>query len=100
MEEGEDLVEGARRELAEETGLRVEHLRQVGAFGKPGRDPRKWVVSVAIGAVIDPKNHHPSAGSDAREVRWFPLAELPPLAFDHAEIIAEAVRLLLPPPRL
>jgi 8-oxo-dGTP diphosphatase len=98
VEEGEDLVEGARRELLEETGLEVPHLRQIGAFGKPGRDPRKWVVSVAFGTLIDAEKFHPSAGSDAREVRWFPLAGLPQLAFDHSEIIAEAVRLLLLPP--
>ncbi|WP_405223015.1 NUDIX domain-containing protein [Lentisalinibacter sediminis] len=91
VEMDEDLESAARRELAEETGLEAGPLVQVGAFGRPGRDPRGRVVSVAWtgGPAVD--EALPEAASDAAEVRWFPLDDLPELAFDHGEIIAAAL---------
>jgi 8-oxo-dGTP diphosphatase len=86
----EDLSDAAVRELQEETGITVRYLRQVGAFGRPGRDPRERVISVAFGAIIPSTGLTLAAGTDAANVRWWPFDPLPPLAFDHGEIVKAA----------
>jgi 8-oxo-dGTP diphosphatase len=93
VEDREPTVEAARRELDEETGLgSAGRLRLVGVYDTPGRDPRGWTVSVAYRADLPVEG--PVAGADdAAEARWFPLGDLPPVAFDHATIIADAVAL-------
>jgi 8-oxo-dGTP diphosphatase len=94
--EDEGLVEAARRELAEETGLEDgrEHLEQLATYGAPRRDPRKRVVSVAYLALAA-KLPEPTAGSDAAEARWQPVTELLSgsrrLAFDHNEILRDGL---------
>ena len=90
LDEGEDLQEGARRELKEETGLEVEDLEQLGAFGKPGRDPRQHTVSVAYVGFAK-ENAKAKGADDADEAQWFPVDNLPELAFDHAEIVKKAI---------
>jgi 8-oxo-dGTP diphosphatase len=95
-DQGEDLDAAARRELEEETGLSKEtaghfFLEQVKTFGRPGRDPRMRVISVAYYALVR-SSLVPliRAGGDVSQTRWFSVAELPreqPLAFDHAEIL-------------
>lgn len=90
VEEGETLAEAARRELKEETGLVVGELEQLYTAGDPGRDPRGWTVSVAYLVRVDAKSAKPKAGDDAKRVKWFPLDDLPPLAFDHAKILERA----------
>jgi 8-oxo-dGTP diphosphatase len=87
VDEKEKLIDAARRELKEETGLVQAELEQVYAFGDPGRDPRGWTVSVVFLGRVRP-GLNPTAGDDAAEVGWFPLDAPPPLAFDHAEILA------------
>jgi 8-oxo-dGTP diphosphatase len=86
----EDLADGAARELAEETGIGGVALEQVQTFGRVGRDPRGRVISIAHWALAPYAELRPAAGDDAAAVRWFPVADLPPLAFDHDEIIAVA----------
>jgi 8-oxo-dGTP diphosphatase len=88
VDEGETLEAAARRELREETGLAVDDLEQVRTFGDPGRDPRGWTIAVAYLARVDASSVRPQAADDAAEVAWHPLDELPPLAFDHADILA------------
>ena len=93
LREGEDLLEAACRELAEETALDAAdlHLEQLATYGAPERDPRGRVVSVAYLALA-PDLDVPTAGSDARAARWAPVAEVAGrLAFDHDEILAAAV---------
>jgi len=88
VEIDEDLETAARRELKEETGIDADRLKQIGAFGKPGRDPRGRTVSVAyVGQVAF---QSATAASDAKAVNWHPLDDLPTLAFDHDEIVAQA----------
>lgn len=95
-DDAEDITEAARRELAEEAGLTVNtlHLEQYGVYGKPGRDPRGRVVSVAYLA-ISPGLPEPVAGTDAADARWVPaddvLSSALPLAFDHQRIVADGV---------
>lgn len=84
----EDLIDAARRELLEETGLQPSELEQLATFGHPDRDPRGRTISVVYGARLQ-YAALPAAGDDAAEARWFPLNALPPnLAFDHATILA------------
>lgn len=93
----EDLDEAARRELGEETGVAASplHLEQLRTYAAPGRDPRMRVVSVAYLGLM-PDLPRPLAGIDAAEALFWPIADLwsdegPPLAFDHADIVADAV---------
>lgn len=83
----EDLPAAAARELEEETGVAGAYLEQVGAFGNPARDPRERVISVAFFAIIPSDTLHLKSGGDAAAARWWPVNELPKLAFDHQEIL-------------
>lgn len=85
----ETLEAAARRELEEETGLRDVFLEQLYTFGDVKRDPRERVVSVAYFALVKPAAV--TGATDAAEARWFPMSDLPPLAFDHADILATAL---------
>ena len=97
MQPEENLVQAARRELLEETGLdagRI-HLEQLATYGEPGRDPRQRVVSVAYLALA-PGLPAPSAGSDAAGADWVEVGQMlsrsrSTLAFDHAEILRDGL---------
>ena len=91
--EDEDLEQAAARELSEETGVSDVYLEQLYSFGKPDRDPRGRVVTVAYFALIS-ADRKLKAGSDAAEAAWFPMDHLPPLAFDHATILNYALERL------
>lgn len=82
----EDLETACARELEEETGLRNLKLKQLAAFGAVDRDPRGRTVSVVFWSEIQ-QLLVTEAGDDASEAAWFPIDELPPLAFDHHIII-------------
>jgi len=92
--EDADIEHTAARELMEETGLSDIPLQMVTVASREGRDPRGRTVSVAFMGQVDPATVSPKGGDDAREARWFSLEELPPLAFDHSEILAQAIALL------
>jgi 8-oxo-dGTP diphosphatase len=86
----ETLDDAARRELAEETGLKDIYLEQLYTFGAIGRDPRERVVTVTYYALVNLEGHDVQASSDARNAAWFPVSDLPELAFDHQEILDAA----------
>ncbi|MGA7725582.1 MAG: NUDIX domain-containing protein [Opitutaceae bacterium] len=92
--EQEGLEEAARRELADETGITRLYLEQLYSFGEPSRDPRERVISIAYYALVKLADHRVRAASDAQEVAWFPVAELPSLAFDHEKIVEVGLRRL------
>lgn len=82
----ESLEDGAARELREETGLKDIYLEQLYTFGNPKRDPRTRVISVAYLALAAKADWPIKANSDASEARFWPVKQLPPLAFDHQAI--------------
>ncbi|MEV7121826.1 NUDIX hydrolase [Kitasatospora griseola] len=98
VDDGESPLAAAVRELEEETGVKVpaSWLREVGVYDAPGRDPRgaysttAYVVTVAAGTQV-------RAGDDAARARWVPIVDLlrdsEGLAFDHAQILMDALRL-------
>jgi 8-oxo-dGTP diphosphatase len=93
VDQGEDTEDAAHRELAEETGIRVGALTYVGAYAAPGRDPRGRYVSLAYAGRM-PHRVDPTAGDDAARATWVRLDEAlsGPLAFDHAQILRDALR--------
>lgn len=97
VETDEDLPDAASRELREETGLTIpaSALIQLGAYGTPGRDPRMRIVSIVFWAYRADLDD-PIAGSDAASSCLVPLdetlAEGFDLAFDHRQIVRDAVR--------
>ena len=91
MNMDETTEQCAIRELMEETGLKVNEVHQIGAYSKVDRDPRGRTVTVAYLAIVDA----PMAvcgQDDAAKAQWFPLSALPELAFDHEEIMQDAVK--------
>jgi 8-oxo-dGTP diphosphatase len=87
----ETIDDAARRELAEEAGLKNVFLEQLYTFGAVDRDPRERVVSVAYYALVKLTDFNARAATDAADVRWFPISKVPKLAFDHAEILETAL---------
>ena len=91
MNMDETTEQCAIRELEEETGLKVKDVHQIGAYSKVDRDPRGRTVTVAYLTIIDA----PMAvkgQDDAAKAQWFPLSTLPELAFDHDEIMWDAIK--------
>ncbi len=86
----ESLKRAAWRELAEETGIRAGFLEQVGAFGRPDRDPRERVITIAYLCIAPIDRLEIRSGSDAADARLFDVESLPALAFDHAKILSRA----------
>jgi 8-oxo-dGTP diphosphatase len=87
----ETLEQAAKRELQEETGISRLYLEQLYTFGDPGRDPRDRVITVAYYALVKLTDHTIKADTDASDVAWFGVSDLPRLAFDHAKIVATAL---------
>ncbi|MFZ0926423.1 MAG: NUDIX hydrolase [Halobacteriota archaeon] len=89
VEYGETVEAAVRREVLEETGLVAKIKSLVGVYSDPDRDPRGHVVSIAFAADIVGGTR--AAGSDASEAMLWDIADLPPLAFDHAQIISDSL---------
>jgi 8-oxo-dGTP diphosphatase len=89
VHEDESLDAAAVRELREETGVDKVYLEQLYSFGDPKRDPRGRVITVAYYALATGR-HTLRAGTDASDAAWFPVSDLPPLAFDHRKIVEYA----------
>lgn len=85
----ETVKEGALRELREETGLAASAIGELGVFSDPDRDPRERVITIAFYALVKPADV--IGGDDADEAAWFSIDDLPPLAFDHADILKAAL---------
>lgn len=90
----ETLDQAAIRELKKETNIEDVYLEQLYSFGDPDRDPRGWIVTVAYYALILSDNLKIKPISHAKEAKWFSVYELPPLAFDHKNILDLALNRL------
>ncbi len=92
MDMDETTEQCAIRELNEETGLVYSSMTQIGAYSKVDRDPRGRTLTVAYLAIVD-KPLSVNAQDDAAKAEWFSINNLPPLAFDHNEIMIDAIKL-------
>ena len=93
MNMDETTEQCAIRELEEETGMKVTEIQQIGAYSKVDRDPRGRTITVAYLIVVDA----PVAvigQDDAAKAQWFPIDALPPLAFDHEDIMKDAINMI------
>ena len=92
MNMDETTEECAIRELEEETGLQIKELNQIGAYSKVDRDPRGRTITVAYLAIVD-KATKVHGQDDAAKAKWWPINALPPLAFDHKDIMRDALEM-------
>ena len=88
VEYGEKVEDALLREVKEETGLKVRIRNIVGVYSDPNRDPRGHFVSICF--LVIPTGGYLKAGSDAKDIKVFPLDSLPNLAFDHGKMIKDA----------
>ena len=94
VKDEESLEQAVEQELKEETGVAINYLEQLYSFGEPGRDPRNRVVSVAYYGLVKPDAFQLTTSNEASEVAWFPVKNMPTLAFDHREIVDVATQRL------
>lgn len=92
MEESAD--ECAQRILKKEACLDDIFMEQLYTFTQVGRDPRFRVISIAYFALVKLSHYNAKAGEDAKNLQWFTLSEIPELAFDHNQIVSEAIERL------
>jgi len=94
MRENENSDECAKRELQEETGLEKIFIEQLFTFSDIDRDPRGRVVTIAYYALVKLVQYKIEAGDDANNAKWFPISQIPTLAFDHDRILRMAINRL------
>ena len=92
MEMDETVEQAAHRELEEETGLRTDRLQLIGIFDEPNRVKNKRVIAVAYLAQVA-SCAITRAGDDASGCRWFPIDQLPDMAFDHKSMVMAAYQM-------
>ncbi|WP_372776365.1 NUDIX domain-containing protein [Mangrovibacterium sp.] len=88
VEMHELLVDACKRELLEETGLRMNELIQFTTADKVDRDPRGRTISVLFYGFVG-EDARVQSGDDAAKAEWFSIDELPELAFDHSDLITQ-----------
>lgn len=90
----ETAEECVKRELKEETNVDLSYLEQFHTFSAVNRDPRERVITIAYFALVRMSDYEVVGGDDAARAKWFPLTEIPALAFDHDHILRVAVERL------
>ena len=92
VEVGETVERAAAREVFEETGLRVNAVKLVGVYSDPKRDVLRHTVSVCF--LCRKTSGKLASGSDSVDARWFSLDALPKLAFDHEQMVHDAMAVM------
>lgn len=92
MNMDETLEQAAARELLEETGIAGIMLEQIHTYSEPNRDPRHRTITTVFAGRLDRNYEMCIAGDDAAALGWFDIEKLPPLAFDHGQIVQESIR--------
>jgi len=90
MSDTDSLEETARRVLEDLVGVRQVYLRQVSTYSDPDRHPVRRVVTTSYYALVRPEHHAPVAQRYLSAARWFSLAEVPALGFDHNALLRDA----------
>ena len=90
VEVGETTEAAALRELKEETGIEGHSPRLVGVYSDPKRDPRHHTISAVY--LVEPRSYEVKAGDDAASAQFVANWRAEPLAFDHRQILADALR--------
>lgn len=87
IEPNESAEEAVKREVKEETNLAISDSKQFKTYSDPDRDPRGRTITI----VFYVKNVHGDIqpATDAENAKFFPLNDLPHLAFDHEQIIQD-----------
>lgn len=93
MNMDETIEQCAVRELEEETGLSISRIQLIGIYSKIDRDPRGRTLSAAYLTTLE-QPVEVCGNDDAARAAWFPVNELPPLAFDHEQIMKDALELM------
>ena len=93
VHDGESADMAARRVLTQLTGLENVYMEQVHAFGSVNRDPGERVISIAYYALLGPGEYDPEL-LVSHNASWVPVEELPPLGFDHPEMVSRALGLI------
>jgi 8-oxo-dGTP diphosphatase len=88
VEKGETVEQALVREVMEETGLDIHIVKLVGVYSEPGRDPRGHVISLCY---LTLASGTPAPRSDAKDVELFDISNIPELAFDHKQMIDDAM---------
>ncbi len=88
----EDLEDGALRELEEKTGITGVPIQQFKAFGKVNRSPVMRMVAIGFVGIIDSKRVNILRETkNTSNADWFPIDRIPPLGYDHEEILHDAL---------
>ncbi|MDE6205463.1 MAG: NUDIX hydrolase [Duncaniella sp.] len=93
VQEGESVDDAGRRVLRELTGLENVYMEQIHAFGEVNRDPGERVVSIAYYALLGP-GEYDSELLARHNACWVRLDELPPLGFDHPEMVSKTLGII------
>jgi len=90
VDEHETLEEAIQREVKEELNIKLslEQFHQFRAYSDPYRDPRQRTITVVFIVWVESEITYQS-GDDAKDAQWFPIVQLPKLAFDHVQILAD-----------
>jgi len=93
VEIGETVEDACRREVLEETGVKLGRLQLIGVYSDPGRDPRGHTVAVSFLCRV--RAARPAAGGDAAAAEWIEEWHKLKLAFDHKRILKDGFRLAM-----
>jgi len=90
----EDTLSAAKREVKEETGVSIEILGIIGVYSDPKRDERHTISIAYLGFPLNPNSKLKPQKNETKEVKWFEIDKLPELAFDHKQIVEDAISVL------